>query len=101
MELAGLGPFSWGRLGLVAAAVLAAVVPVSPRAIDRFYAAGLYPRLQWTLTVLSNLVPVALFDLALAGVIGGWVGLAWRDIRRTPGTGRAAASIAARTAAWA
>jgi hypothetical protein len=49
---------------LVALAVAAAFVPLSPGAVERWYSTGLYPRLQALLTPATNLVPVALLDVA-------------------------------------
>jgi len=97
METAGFGRFSRGRIAIGALAVAAALVPVPPRVVDRLYSAGLYTRLQPAVTTASNLAPVALLDLLLAGALVCWIALAWRDAR-SASPGRAAASIAIRTA---
>lgn len=49
-------------LTLIAAA--AALVPIDPQRVERQYSRGVYPRIQQQLTALSNLVPVALLDVA-------------------------------------
>ena len=52
-------------------ALAAALVPVSPAAVERWFSTGLYPRIQRLITPLSNAIPVALFDLlVIAAVIG-------------------------------
>jgi len=100
METAGFGRFSRGRIAIGALAVAAALVPIPPRIVDRLYSAGLYTRLQPAVTTASNLTPVALLDLLLAGALVSWIALAWRDAR-SASPGRAAASIAIRSATWA
>jgi hypothetical protein len=51
-------------------AAAAAVAPLPSNAVERWYASGLYPRLQRLLTTLSNLAPFSLFDaLCLAAVV--------------------------------
>src|SRR5438445_13116981 len=69
------------RVALVVLAVCTALLPVPSSAIERFYSAGVYRVLQPILTTLSNLVPFALFDVLIAGVVIGWMALAARDIR--------------------
>jgi hypothetical protein len=56
---------------VVAAAVLAAIVPVPPRLVENVYSNGLYLPLQNFLTAFSNLVPVALFDVLVLAGLGG------------------------------
>ena len=50
--------------------------PAAPT-VERFYARGLYPILQWNLTALSNRAGLALFDITLIGVgliaLSGWI----------------------------
>jgi len=53
-------------IGLVAAAALAAWVPIAPSTVERVYSTGAYPWLQRTLTTLSNRAPFALIDVLLA-----------------------------------
>jgi hypothetical protein len=70
------------RLAVVALAIAAAVVPVSPSLVERGFSNGLYPRVQPLLTGLSNQAPFALFDLLLAAIGIWWVVCATRDVRR-------------------
>jgi hypothetical protein len=76
------------RLTLVVVAVALALVPLPAPAVERWYSQGVYPRLQTTVTGASNMVPVALLDVAAAlllvmGIVGvrriaGWrPRLAW------------------------
>lgn len=85
---------------LVGAALVAAVAPRPPAFIERAYASGLYPTLQFLLTSTSNAVPIAIVDVAigLAIVLGAWwLRRLWR-VARAAGwlrtTGRALAGIA-------
>jgi Protein of unknown function (DUF3810) len=73
----------WRAAYVVAAA--AAVLPMPPAIVERWYSAGIYPALQGVLTPLSNRVPFALFDVlwigaaAAAGVaIARCARLGWR-----------------------
>lgn len=50
-------------------ALAAAIVPMPPSAVERWYSRGLYPRLQTSLTPATNLIPVALLDLAIAALV--------------------------------
>ena len=52
----------WGLL--IAAAVLAALAPISHTLVERWYSSGFYPHLQRRLTTISNLAPFSLFDAA-------------------------------------
>ena len=65
------------QLVTIGAAILVALFPPGPYAIERWYARGLYPQLQAITTAVSNRVPVALFDLAIIVfavlAIGTWV----------------------------
>ena len=91
----------WFRAALVGAAAAAALAPLPPPAVDRWYSARAYATLQPLLTSLSNLVPFALLDLAIAAVALGWVALAVRDVARAPRRSRAALGIGMRTVVWA
>ncbi len=57
-------------LGFLApvAALGAAVAPLAPRTVERWFSAGVYLRLQPVVTGASNRVPVALFDALAVGV---------------------------------
>ena len=66
----------WGaQIGLLALAITAAVVPMKPELVERWFTTGFYPPVQRILTSLSNLSPVAALDLLVIGA-GGW--LIWR-----------------------
>lgn len=56
-------------IGLVAAAVILAVVPLPATLVERWFSTGLYPRIQHLLTPLSNRLPFALFDLLVAAAV--------------------------------
>ena len=72
------------RLVIVGVATAAALAPVPPLQVERWYSEGLYPRMQHVLTPLSNLVPFAVFDviwIAGAAVTAAW---AYRRLRQRP-----------------
>lgn len=67
----------WIQGAIVATATLAAWAPLSPSAVERRYSARLYPEFQRGLTSLTNLLPVAVFDVLLvtavtAVLVGGF-----------------------------
>ena len=67
-------------LVLVPTALVAAFMPMRADRVERLYSNGLYPVLQPRLTFLSNLVPVALFDVLLvmaAVLVMVWLALAF------------------------
>jgi len=66
------------RAAVLALAVGAALLPLPPATVERWYSRGLYPRAQAVVTALSNRTPYALFDLLL---IAGALWLVWRLIR--------------------
>jgi uncharacterized protein DUF3810 len=88
------------RLGLIAAALLAAVIPLPRGAVERLYSTHLYPAVQRPLTALSNRLPFALLDVAMILAAMGWLVLAARDVRAR-GWGRGAARATVRTLVWA
>jgi hypothetical protein len=51
------------RLGVVALAMAAAILPIPEAIVERWYSNGIYARFQPALTTISNLAPVALFDV--------------------------------------
>jgi hypothetical protein len=91
---------TWRRAALVACAAAAALVPLPPTAVDRWYSARLYGALQPLLTSISNLAPFALFDLFALAIAIAWIALAARDLYRASRRRRAVWPIAARTATW-
>jgi len=71
----------------VLTAALAAWLPTSPALVERYYSTGMYPLLQGRLTGLSNLVPVALFDLVGLGLAAWVLVILVRAIRQGPRLG--------------
>jgi hypothetical protein len=55
------------KAGTMLAAVVCALVPVSPSLVEHWYSTGVYPRIQHVMTPISNLLPVAVFDLLTVG----------------------------------
>lgn len=89
---------------MVAAALAAALTPVDPAVVERWFSAGLYPYLQRIVTPLSNMLPIAWLDL-LSVLAAAWLGRVWwRALRRAggprvPRIGRALASTLVAAAA--
>src|SRR5258705_13744089 len=85
--------------GLLVLAIAAALLPIPRSLVESLYAARVFPTLQMTLTSLSNLVPFALFDVLVVGIVGFWLFETGRDIAaaRRAGWLRAAKRIATRT----
>jgi hypothetical protein len=57
------------RVALVLAAVAMAVVPLPASVIERWYSRGVYPPVQALVTGVSNLVPIALLDVAALALV--------------------------------
>jgi hypothetical protein len=89
----------WSVVCVIAAAA-AALVPLPAAAVERWYSAGMYARLQPWLTSLSNRITFSLLDLMLAGVAILWAALAVRDLLHTPSRWRGALTIVSRTIVW-
>jgi hypothetical protein len=85
------------RTGIVALALAAALIPLPPTTVERWYSATAYAALQPRLTSLSNLVPFSLFDAFIAAVATVWMVLAAGDMLHTPSRVRGALRIVART----
>ena len=64
---------------VIVLALLAALLPLSPTAIERWYSRGVFPPLQQGLTGVSNLVPFALFDVLWIGAVAGAAVLLYRS----------------------
>ena len=82
---AGIGILQTVELSAVALAVVLALAPARPQAIEAWYSTLTYPRLERALTPLSNRLPFALLDLLLVFLVvavlvsvGGAVRVAWR-----------------------
>ncbi|PYQ72808.1 MAG: hypothetical protein DMG01_23540, partial [Acidobacteria bacterium] len=84
---------------LVVVAIGAALAPLPAPIVERVYSTRVYVALQSLLTALSNVVPIALFDVLFFGVLAVWIGLAVADVRRR-GWVRASGSIGVRTLTW-
>ena len=71
--------------GLIVLAAGAALIPVPAVVVERWFSAGLYPRVQQVVTPFTNLTPFAWFDVILLLVIAVTVTLLFtggRDARR-------------------
>ena len=87
---------------LVIVAIGAALAPMPPAAIERFYSTGVYLTLQPHVTAASNRVPFALFDALLVIAIGAWlVSIAADMVRAKRGSwARHVARTITRTVVW-
>jgi len=74
------------RVAIIAIAVAAAILPIPDGFIERWYSNGVYPAIQTRLTPLTNLVPLALLDFAVAIVLVGFVRRARRLRGARPAT---------------
>ena len=91
----------WRGMLLVAAAAAVAFAPMPPPLIERIYSAGAYLRIQRILTSLSNLVPIALFDVLLIATVACWLFALSVDLVRDRGAWmRIAVRLVGRTLAW-
>jgi hypothetical protein len=77
------------RLALVLLAIILALFPLPAALVEGWYSQGFYLRLQGLVTPVTNLVPLALFDIAIAVAV---VAIAWLGVRsmRRHGFGRSA-----------
>ena len=69
------------RLAVILAALAAAVFPLPPSFVERWYSAGVYLRVQRILTSVSNVVPVSLFDVLFIAALASGALLIVRHIR--------------------
>lgn len=93
--------FSARRAALVLAAAAAALAPLPPGLVERWYSAGVYLRWQPWITAASNRVSFALLDVLVAGIAAGWIAAAVFDRRRRRlSWGRVLARLALRSAVW-
>ena len=86
------------RIAVVLLALGAAIVPLPAGAVERWYSNGIYPRIQTALTGASNVVPWALFDVAVVVVAIGLIVSIIRRVRRRKATGVARAFASAASA---
>jgi len=68
-------------IAIVAAAVLAAVLPVPSALVERWYSSLIYPAIQRVLTPASNLAPFAIFDVLCAATLCALAVTASRSVR--------------------
>ncbi len=73
------------KLYLIPVALAAALVPIPAGLIERVYAGVLFPSLQRPVTFVSNLVPIALLDVAVAIALVALTASLVRDWRRLGG----------------
>ncbi len=69
------------RVTLVGLALVAAIVPLPSRLVEAWYSRRLYPAIQAVVTPLSNMVPVALLDVAVLVLLVGSLIVLWRRVR--------------------
>jgi len=74
------------RILIVVAALAAAFVPLPPAWVERAYSRGIYLAWQRVATSFSNVVPIALFDIVIGGLVVGlvawWCRTFYREGRR-------------------
>ncbi|HZB25719.1 MAG TPA: DUF3810 family protein, partial [Vicinamibacterales bacterium] len=58
-----------GLLALIALAIAAALVPLPPPLVERWYSGAAYPVIQRGLTPASSILPLALLDVAVLGLL--------------------------------
>ena len=83
----------------MAAALTAALLPVSEAAVERLYS-GVYAGLQPRLTSLSNYAPFALLDVLILTAAVVWIGLAALDFVRVRRPLRVVLRVGVRTIVW-
>jgi hypothetical protein len=76
------------KAAIVIAALVCGFVPVSPSFIERWYATGIYPRIQNVMTTISNVIPFAVFDVLTVGAAILVIGSLVRAVRRARQTRR-------------
>jgi hypothetical protein len=92
----------WWRAGIIVLAGVAAMGPLPPALVDRWYSGWLFPLFQPPVTSAANRFPFALFDFVLAGLavalllIVAGVATSWSTGRgRALGRGAVAALVTA------
>jgi hypothetical protein len=88
------------QVAVIAAALAGAFLPLSPMAVERWYAGG-YPAWQARLTSLSNHTSFALLDLLIVATAAAWLGLAVRDFAGVHGRWSIGLRVIVRTMVWA
>jgi hypothetical protein len=70
------------QAGTVALAIVAALVPLAPGVVERWYSTGVYPRLRDVLAPLSERTPFAWLDVLSVGAALVLLVMIWRGGRR-------------------
>src|SRR4051812_42033847 len=87
-------------ISVVVVAIAAALLPLPPAAVQRWYAGPMYGTVQPFLTSASNLVPFALLDVLIGGVGAAWLLLTVRDLAAPRPRRLGALRIVIRTMVW-
>src|SRR5688572_18961680 len=69
------------RIALIVVAVAAALLPLDPLIVERWYSTSVYARLQRVLTPVSNALPVAWLDVVSIAALAGLCWVWWRALR--------------------
>jgi hypothetical protein len=72
----------WMAIAIVGLALLAAVVPVEGKTVERWFSTTVYPAIQHVVTPVSNRAPFALFDLLTVGGVAMLAIALIRGVRR-------------------
>jgi Protein of unknown function (DUF3810) len=70
---------------VIVAAAAAAVLPLPPALVERWYSSLIYPVIQRVITPASNLVPFAIFDVLCGAALCALAVTAYRCVRRLGG----------------
>ncbi len=69
------------RIVLIVVAAAAALLPLDPLIVERWYSTGVYPHMQRVLTPISNALSVAWLDVVSLAAVTGLCWLWWRALR--------------------
>ena len=69
------------EVAIVGLAGAAALVPIAPVVVERWFSTGLYPAIQQSLTPLANRLPFALLDVLIGAALVAVVALLWQALR--------------------
>jgi hypothetical protein len=90
------------RAAVVVLALAAAAAPLPPSLVEHAYSTGAYPLWQHAMTTASNVTPLSLLDVLIAGIVAGWIAMVVFEWRRRQGRAwKTAWRIAVRTSVWA
>jgi hypothetical protein len=88
----------WWRIGLILLAAAAALAPLPPDWVERFYSMRVYPAIQGVLTPISNQAPFAFFDVLICATAGLVVVSVVVDIARRRALSRVLMNLVLRSA---